>query len=146
MAVRAVENDIENAVKAVIEAQLITDGVVGVTVDGLTLGAPGVEPKKPYVFVVCRPLEHKGGNTDQWMGELAIDIHTLHLNTRDRTAADLTNIMASVAYAIDYGDFSAQATRLNAIQLRRTGGEYTFDDSMNQCTIDVSVIKACGSK
>lgn len=146
MTVRAVENDIETAVKAVIEAQLVTDGISGVTVDGLTLGAPGVEPKKPYVFIACRPLEHKGGQTDQWMGELQVDIHTLHLNTRDRDAADLVNIMASVAYAMDYGDFSAQTTRLNALQLRRTGGEYTFDESMNQCTIDVSVVKACGSK
>ena len=146
MAVRDVEKDIENAVKAVLEAQIDADGIMGVTFRTLTGGAPGEEPQKPYVFIACRPLNYKGGGTDQWDGELSIDIHTQHLTSYDRDATGLVEIMGSVAYALDYNDFSASTERVGAVNLRRTGGSYDFDKSHNIATIDVTIIKACNSK
>lgn len=146
MAVRAIENDIETAIKLVIEDRLIVDDITGVDVDTLTNEAPGEEHRKPYIFVMCRPVTHMGGKTDQWSGQVAIEIQTKHLNNRDKNASNLVNLLASVGYALDYGDFSTKATRLNSIQLRRIGGDYTFEESMNSATIDVEIVKACGEK
>lgn len=146
MAVQDVENDIELAVKAVLTAQLATDGITGVSIDNLTSGSPGDVPVKPYVFIACRPLMHMGAGLDQWSGDLSIQIMTKHLEGKDADAATLVDIMGSVSYALDYGNFSAQTTRLNSIALRRTGGDYQFEESENMVNLDVEIIKACGSK
>lgn len=146
MAVRDIEADVEQAVVQAINAQLQADGITGVDVDSLTSGSSGEEHRKPYAFVMCRPLSHQGASTEQWSGDLAIEIMTKHLTGRDRTAATLVNIMGSIAYALDFDNFSQYTERVGALQLRRTGGSYDFEDSTNTVTLDVDIIKACGSK
>lgn len=146
MTVRAVENDIEQAMVTTIENQLSADGITGVSVNGFSLGSPGEEPSKPYVYVACRPLNYGGGGTIQWSGVAMVQVMTQHLEDYDRDATTMNQIFQSVAYALDFGDFSANSTRVNSIALRRTGGEYEVAQSTNSVTLDVEIIKACGVK
>jgi hypothetical protein len=144
---RDIEKDIETAVKAVIVAQLATDGIMGVRVDALTLGAPGEENTKPYIFVMCQPVQKQGfGGTDStYNTAIAIQIQTAHLTSEDRRATNLINILGSVGYALDNADFTAQTARIGSLQIRRQGGNYDFEDSTNEVTIQCDAL-ICGTK
>jgi len=146
MAVREVEKDIEQALEAGINARLATDGLSGVSSNTLLSGAPGEEPRFPYIFVMCRPLNHLGAGTDQWTGEAQVAIMTKHLTPHDRDATTMGDILASVAYALDYDTFTAHTTRGGSLAVRRAGGSYRFESSDNECLIDIEIIKACGTK
>lgn len=143
MAIRGVESDAEQAIVNVIKARLITDGI-SAHVDGLTLGAPGQEPQMPYVFVMVRPAQHRGSAIGQWTADASIEIRTQHLDGRDRDGSMLTKLFESVAYACDFDNFTAQATRLYSINVRRTGGDYAFEESTNMVSISCELI-LCGS-
>jgi hypothetical protein len=146
MAVKDVEKDIEHAIEACINARLATDGVAGVSSNTLLTGAPGEEPNYPYIFVMCRPLAHRGAGTDQWTGDASVEIMTKHQTPKDRDATTMAQILGSVAYALDYDNFSTHTQRISSLALRRTGGSYTFEGSTNICSIDIEIIKACGQK
>lgn len=142
---RGIESDVEQAIVKVIKAQLIADNLGTVSVNSITLGAPGDEPVYPYVHVGCRPAAHKGALIKDWTTEVSISLRTRHLTGRDREATTLVDLLDSVGYALDFGDFSAQALRVNSIQVRRIGGSWEFEDSANIVNIDATVI-VCGSK
>lgn len=146
MAVREVEKDVELALMEGIKERLAADGVTGVEVDALLHGAPYDEPNYPYVFVMCQPLTHKGGTLNSWSGQASIEIKTKHITTEDRDASNMAQILGSVAYALDFDSFSTHTQRVNAVHVRRNGGNYVFDGSTNEVQISVEIVEACGQK
>ena len=142
---RGIEADVEQAVVEVIKDQLIADNLGGVSVNAITLGSPGEEPVYPYVHVACRPATHKGAMVKDWTADLSISIMSKHLTGRDRSATGAVDILDSVGYAMDFGDFSAKAVRVNSIHVRRTGGSWEFENSTNTVNID-AVVLICGNK
>jgi len=137
------EKDIENAIVTVLSAQITADGHTGVNVRAITLGSPGDERDYPLVHVACAPLEHKGAGVKEWRGNVVVNIQTKHITDRDRTATTLVSLLGSVGYALDFGDFTAEANVLNSINVRRTTGDYEFSDSTNEVNIPCEII-ACG--
>jgi len=140
-----IEADVEQAVVAVIKAQLVADGVHGIDVRAITLGSPGDEAVYPMIHVACSPVQHRGANIKDWTGQVVVHIQTKHLTGRDRDASTLVSLLGSVGYALDFGDFSAKANILNSIHVIRQIGDYTFGDSSNEVNLPCNLL-LCGLK
>lgn len=139
---KGVEAIIEAAFKGLIESQLSTDSITGVRVGTITGGIVDEEMTKPFIWIGCAPVEHKGGSLNQWTGQVEVRIRTAHLTRKDRDGATLVELLGSVGYALDYG--TASPTGLNSIAFRRLQGEWEFADSSNGVNIPVEIISACG--
>lgn len=139
---KGIESIIEAGFKSMIEAQLAFDGFSDVRVDTITNGMPGDEMEKPFVWIGCAPVEHKGGGLNQWMGNAEVRIRTAHLTGKDRDGATLVELLASVGYALDYGQMNPSG--LNSVAWRRLQGDWEFADSTNGVNIPIEIISACG--
>lgn len=140
--VRGVEAIIEAGFKALIEAQLTTDQITGVRVGTITDGIVEDEMVKPYVWIGCAPVEHKGGNLSQWSGQAEIRIRTAHLTGKDRDGSSLVQLLGAVGYALDSGTVLPDG--LNSVAFRRLQGDWEFADSTNGVNIPIEIISACG--
>ncbi len=139
---QGIEADIEQAIIGVIELQLTADNITGVRVDSITNGCADDEVTKPFVYVQCAPLEYVGANQNRWVGNGEVHIRTQHLTGKDRDAASLVALLASVGAALDFGNLIPQV--VGHIQIRRLQGSWEFGDSDNGVILPFEVIQACG--
>ena len=139
---KGIEAIIEAGLKTLIETQLTADEITGVRVDTITNGIVEDEMVKPFIWVGCAPVEHLGASNHQWTGQVEVRIRTAHLTGKDRDAATLVELLASVGYALDFGSVPTSGG-INSIAIRRLQGEWEFADSTNGVNIPVEIIRAC---
>ena len=143
---RGIEREIETTIKNAIENQIAQDGFADVrvrTFNGATLDE---EKQKTMVFITCMPVEvvAQRGN-GPWNSTVEVYVETAHLTGKDRDGATMVSLAESVAYALDYVEFTQFTTWLYSLNTRRTGGNYEVENSTNS-TIFMAEVKACGDK
>ena len=139
---KGIEAIIEAGFAQMIQSQLISDNFGDVRIGTITGGIIDAEKTKPFVWVGCSPMEHKGPGSHYWTGNAEIRIRTAHLTGKDRDGTTLVELLASVAYALDFGQMSPNG--LNSVAWRRLQGDWEFADSSNGVNIPVEIISACG--